>query len=180
MQILIITGSLRKESFNTKLAKLAIKYIKKHSKFTPKLITLNDYNLPIFNQDKEKSNYPVKADKLAKLIKKTDAIIFVSPEYNGGIPGGLKNLIDWISRHKEGNLWNYKKYCLMGATIGPIGTYGNFVALSQVLLKIKGWVFGEFCGVAFAEKAFGERGELKEDRDKKQLDKTLSKFLETL
>lgn len=179
MKILVISASLREESLNRKLARLVLKELKAH-RYQPKFIDLRDYELPLYNQDFEAQKFlPPKVKKLTKLIKEAQGIIIVSPEYNGGVPGGLKNMIDWISRQPH-TPWQNKIYCLCGVTVGPLGTYGNFVNLSQIFLKLKGFVYGNYCGISFGEKAFDSKNQLVQPYDQKQLKSTISGFLKLI
>ena len=90
----------------------------------PESATLETFELdeiPVFNQDDEQ-NPPAKVAALKRRIRETDAILFVSPEYNYSMPGVLKNAIDWASRPYGDSAWNGKPAAIMGASPGAIGT----------------------------------------------------------
>ncbi|HKO43760.1 MAG TPA: NAD(P)H-dependent oxidoreductase [Pyrinomonadaceae bacterium] len=117
VKILGIPGSLRKESFNRAALRAA-------TQLAPEGATIEVFELdgiPGFNQDDEQSP-PAKVVELKKRIRESDAILFVTPEYNYSIPGVLKNAIDWASRPYGDSAWSGKPVAIMGASIGALGT----------------------------------------------------------
>src|SRR6476620_6223102 len=99
VNVISITGSLRKGSFNAALARQLPKWQPAGMTITP----APDWrDLPVYNADDQNSTgFPATATKLADAIRAADGVLFVTPEYNYGIPGGLKNAIDWVSRMKD-------------------------------------------------------------------------------
>ena len=124
-KVAVIVGSLRKDSMNLKLGKALTKL--GQDKFEAKFLQIGD--LPLFNQDLE-ANFPEQATRLKNDITSADAILFVTPEYNRGVPGPLKNAIDWCSRPYGKNAFDGKAAAICGASPGAIGT-----ACSQSSLK---------------------------------------------
>jgi chromate reductase len=121
MRIAIIPGSLRAGSYNRKLAGIAEEILKKHDVETD-LIDLNDHPLPVYDGDVETADgIPDACWKLKAKIAATHAVIICSPEYNGGVPGMLKNTLDWTTRGGS-NPWSGKVVMLSGASDGPWGT----------------------------------------------------------
>ncbi len=99
LKVLVVCGSLRKGSFNAALARMA-------PKLAPPSLSFSDApsfaQMPIYNFDDQSSGgFPATVTAWAEAIRAADGILFVSPEYNWTIPGGLKNAIDWVSRMKE-------------------------------------------------------------------------------
>ncbi|MDF1930080.1 NAD(P)H-dependent oxidoreductase [Legionella pneumophila] len=94
--VAVIVGSLRKESFNRKLAFALDKL--QHPTFQLSHIKIDD--IPLYNQDFD-NNLPDSVIRLKKEITEADAVLFVTPEYNRSIPGVLKNIIDWGPGHTE-------------------------------------------------------------------------------
>lgn len=116
IKILGISGSLRKESFHTKLLKAAAAM-----PFPGAEITIAGIGeLPLFNQDWE-MNPPDAVKEFKNKIKESDAILFVTPEYNYSVPGVLKNAIDWASRPYGDNTWAGKPVALMSGSVGLQG-----------------------------------------------------------
>jgi chromate reductase, NAD(P)H dehydrogenase (quinone) len=112
-----IVGSLSTESINRALAKALIQLSPKHLKFVE--IPIRD--LPLYNRDFD-TDYPPAGRALKDAIAAVDAVLFVTPEYNRGIPGCLKNAIDWASRPYGTNSFARKPSGVIGASPGKIGT----------------------------------------------------------
>ena len=124
-KVAVFIGSLRKGSFNRKLAKAVEKLAPDDFEFTH--VRIDD--LPLYNQDFDE-NYPAEAARLKKDVESADAVLFVTPEYNRAIPGVLKNAIDIGSRPWGTNSFAGKPAGLLGISIGAIGT-----ALAQQHLR---------------------------------------------
>ena len=124
-KIIVIVGSLRRESINRKLATALTKLAKPGTEF--RFANIGD--LPLFNQDQE-SNPPESVTLLKHEIEGADGVLIVTPEYNRSIPGVLKNAIDWASRPYGKNSFNDKPAAVIGTSQGAIGT-----ALAQQHLR---------------------------------------------
>ena len=116
-QIGYVVGSLRKESFNRKLANALIKL--GPPDFTFKELRIGD--LPLYNQDDDKAQAP-EVQRLKTELRAVDAVIFVTAEYNRSIPGVLKNAIAHASRPYGQSAWAGKPAGLIGISPGAIGT----------------------------------------------------------
>jgi chromate reductase, NAD(P)H dehydrogenase (quinone) len=112
-----IIGSLAKASINRKLMTALMRLAPPEFKFTE--IPIGD--LPLYSYDYD-ANFPDVASRLKKAIADADAVLFVTPEYNRGIPGALKNAIDWASRPYGTNSFRRKPTAVIGASPGKIGT----------------------------------------------------------
>lgn len=123
--IAVVVGSLRKDSFNKKLAKALEKLAPSEFKFN--YVQIDD--LPLYNQDDDNNQAPA-VKRLKSEIKTADAVIFVTPEYNRSLPGVLKNAIDNASRPYGDSAWANKPAGVLGISIGAIGT-----ALAQQHLR---------------------------------------------
>lgn len=110
-------GSLAKDSINRKLSQALIKVAPDTLEFTE--IPIKD--LPLYSYDYD-ADYPPEGRALKEAIAASDAILYVSPEYNRSIPGALKNAIDWGSRPWGQNAFARKPSAIIGASIGGIGT----------------------------------------------------------
>jgi chromate reductase, NAD(P)H dehydrogenase (quinone) len=106
-------GSLSSKSINRILSKALIRLAPDDLAFTEIPIS----NLPIYSPDFD-DNYPPEASALKEAIKSSDAVLFVTPEYNRSIPGGLKNAIDWASRPWGQNSFDHIPAAVIGASIG--------------------------------------------------------------
>lgn len=128
-RILGISGSLRRESYNSAALRAAVG-------LAPEGATVETFALdgiPLFNQDEEK-NPPVQVVELKRRVREADALLFVTPEYNYSVPGVLKNAIDWASRPYGDNAWDGKPAAIMGASIGAIGTARAQYHLRQIFV----------------------------------------------
>jgi chromate reductase, NAD(P)H dehydrogenase (quinone) len=116
-KIAVIVGSLRKDSFNRKLAYAIVKLAPPD--FTFRQAQIGD--LPLYNQDDD-ANQAESVKQLKNEIREAQGLLFVTPEYNRSIPGVLKNAIDHASRPYGQNVWVGKPAGILGASIGVIGT----------------------------------------------------------
>jgi len=110
-------GSLSSSSINRVLSQALIHVAPDDLEFTE--IPIGD--LPLYSPDFD-SDYPPQAQALKEAIAASDAILFVTPEYNRSIPGALKNAIDWASRPWGQNSFDHMPAAVIGASIGQIGT----------------------------------------------------------
>lgn len=112
-----LIGSLAKESINRKLSQALIG-------LAPPGLQLHEIEigkLPLYSYDYD-ANYPPVATAFKKAIAESDAVLFVTPEYNRSIPGALKNAIDWASRPYGANAFARKPSAVIGTSPGAIGT----------------------------------------------------------
>jgi chromate reductase, NAD(P)H dehydrogenase (quinone) len=121
-------GSLSSTSINRELSKALIRLAPEDLEFTEIPIG----NLPLYSQDYDAS-FPPEATALKDAIHQSDAILFVTPEYNRSIPGALKNAIDWASRPWGQNAFDHIPAAVIGASIGQIGTAVGQQSLRAVL-----------------------------------------------
>ena len=121
-------GSLATASINRTLSKALIRLAPPDLEFTE--IPIKD--LPLYSYDYD-ADYPPEARALKDAIASVDAVLFVTPEYNRSIPGGLKNAIDWGSRPWGTNSFTHKPSAVIGASVGAIGTAVAQQSLRSVL-----------------------------------------------
>ncbi|MDR3530862.1 MAG: NAD(P)H-dependent oxidoreductase [Rhodopila sp.] len=124
-QIAVLVGSLRRDSFNRKLATAIVRLAP--SAFSFKQLRIDD--LPLYNQDDD-ANQAVAVKRLKSEVAASQGLLFVTAEYNRSIPGVLKNAIDHASRPYGQNAWAGKPAGLLGASVGAVGT-----ALAQQHLR---------------------------------------------
>ncbi|HWW63992.1 MAG TPA: NADPH-dependent FMN reductase [Sphingomonadaceae bacterium] len=123
-----LIGSLATESINRKLAHALIKLAPPELTFTE--ISFRD--LPLYSYDYD-ADFPPVARAYKDALKAVDALLFVTPEYNRSIPGGLKNAIDWASRPYGTNSFTHKPSAVIGTSPGAIGTAIAQQSLRSVL-----------------------------------------------
>ncbi|WP_397474693.1 NADPH-dependent FMN reductase [Pusillimonas sp.] len=124
-KIAVVVGSLRKESFNSRLAEGLMRLAPSNLTFTK--LRIDD--LPPYDQDDD-ANQAESVKRLKSEVAASDAVLFVTPEYNRSVPGVLKNAIDHASRPYGQSAWAGKPAGVIGASIGSIGT-----AMSQQHLR---------------------------------------------
>ena len=124
MNIAIIVGSLRKESYNRKIAEFMV------DRYGDMSLEILSIELPLFNEDIE-NDPPDSVVRFKEKIKKSDGVIFITPEYNHSIPGGLKNVLDWCSRADR--VLVRKPTFIIGASSGNVGTARGQSHLVQIL-----------------------------------------------
>jgi chromate reductase, NAD(P)H dehydrogenase (quinone) len=116
-KVAYFVGSLSSASINRKLSQALIKLAPHDLDFTEIPID----NLPLYSPDFD-SDYPPEAQALKDALAASDAVLFITPEYNRSIPGALKNAIDWASRPWGQNSFDHMPAAVIGASIGQIGT----------------------------------------------------------
>ena len=137
MKLLIIPGSIRKDSLNLRLSDVVLKQAAQlgHAATLLDPLTLD---IPILNQDaSDQQLFPLPVSAARKALLSHDAWIFITPEYNGSIPGGLKNLIDWLSRPEKDqpvkNIFQMKPVAIMSASVSIYGGLRALLHLRQIL-----------------------------------------------
>ncbi len=184
-RVLVFSGSLRSGSYSTRLAARAVKeFLEAGTEVS--WISLNDYALPLYDADLEaKSGVPDNALKLKRLMTGHEGIFIATPEYNASMPPLLKNAIDWISRVRERNepslaAFRDRVFALGAASERPSGGVYALLALRQTLTVGCGaLVIPEQIALARAAEAFDQMDNLRDERDRAQLQRVVLRLLET-
>ena len=138
--ILIVSGSLRAGSFNTALANAAAELAPEGVETT--VVTL--HGIPLYDGDIESSEgIPHAVLRLKEKILAHDGLLLATPEYNNGVPGVLKNAIDWVSRADMKAVFNGRPVGLMGASMGAFGTVLGQAAWLPTLKFLGTVIYGE-------------------------------------
>jgi chromate reductase, NAD(P)H dehydrogenase (quinone) len=173
-----ISGSLRKQSFNSGLLRAAVEAAPDQCSLTIGTIK----GIPLYNADVEESEgIPSTVESLKSLIADADGLLMVTPENNNSMPGVFKNAIDWLTRPPEdrSRIFGNIPVGLMGATPGSFGTAFSQYAWLPVLRVLGTQVWsGRLLWVSGAMKKFDKEGNLTDDGVKKQLTKYMSGFAE--
>lgn len=175
VKILGISGSLRKDSANTRLLELAADCL-------PDSATLDIHSigwLPLYNQDDDGDEKPVPVVELKTAVSEADALLIVTPEYNYGVPGVLKNALDWASRPAYKSPLAHKPAGIMSASASPIGGIRAQGQLKQILLGTLTPVYPapEFC-LPSALDAFDTEGRLRDSGSQKRLERYVEGFVD--
>jgi chromate reductase len=183
-KILTFAGSLRSESFNKKLAKLAAEAARRAGGLVT-LIDLRDLPLPLFDQDLEaRDGLPANAIRLKELFTSHDALLIASPEYNSSITAVMKNTIDWVSRPAtptESALSGFtgKTAAIMSASPGGLGGLRGLVHLRSILGNIQVLVLPEQIAIVKAHEVFHPDGSLKDALQQAKIDAIVQKLVAT-
>lgn len=128
--VAVFIGSLRKDSFNRKLAQALAAVAPASLKF--RIIEIGD--LPLYNQDLEGDAAPAAWTAFRQQVKAADAVLFVTAEYNRSVPAALKNALDVGSRPYGHSVWSGKPGAVISSSIGAIGGFGANHHLRQSLV----------------------------------------------
>ena len=185
--ILAFAGSVRKDSFNKKLVRIAADGAREAGiKVT--VIDLKDYPLPLFDQDLETAEgLPENAQKLKKLFIDHQGLLIASPEYNSSITPVLKNALDWISRPAPNEVplaaFQGKVASLISASPGALGGLRGLVHVRAILGNLGVIVLPDQIAVPKAHDAFADDGALKDAKQQagvRQLGKKLAETVSKL
>ena len=152
MEVLGIVGSLRPESYNRRLMEAAAGLLPDGAELTT-WDGLRDVP-PFDEQDREAGAAPAPVEDLRARIAAADAVLFATPEYNGSIPGTLKNALDWVSVPFEHNVLRNKPVAVIGTSTGMFGAVWAQADLRKVLGLIGARVLDRDTPVPLAEVAF--------------------------
>ncbi|TFZ05686.1 NAD(P)H-dependent oxidoreductase [Ramlibacter henchirensis] len=178
--ILGLSGSLRSGSYNTALLRAAAGLMPAGS--TLEIATL--HGIPLYDGDAEaRDGIPAAVQRLKERIVDCDALLLATPEYNNGVPGVLKNGIDWLSRPNTdiARVFGNRSVAVIGASPGGFGTVLAQNAWLPVLrtLGTRPW-FGGRLQVSRAGQVFNESGEMVDEKMKAQLQQFLQGFVASL
>ncbi len=168
-RLLAFAGSARSASLNKRLVPhLAAGAVAAGAQVTQ--IDLRDFELPLYDGDLEQRGLPENVLKLKQLFKEHHGLLLACPEYNGSITPLLKNTIDWVSRPAPGEkpleCYEGKVAGLAAASPGALGGLRGLVHVRMILGGIKLLVVPEQAAVGQANKAFDERGELVDEKQR--------------
>jgi chromate reductase len=170
--VAVVVGSLRKDSFTRKVA-LALAELAPE---TLKLEIVDWGAVQVFNQDAEKDP-PAANAAFKERIRRADAVLFATPEYNRSIPGGLKNVIDVASRPYGDSAWAGKPAAVVSVSPGAIGAFGANHHLRQSLVFLDMPTLQQpEAYVGHAAELFDEAGRLKNDATRQFLSKFMQAF----
>lgn len=173
LKIAVFVGSLRKDSFNRRLARAV-------EKLAPAGLTFDHIridDLPLYSQDVDVA-YPAVASHLKKAVESADGLLFVTPEYNRSIPGVLKNAIDIASRPWGTNSFAGKPGAVIGTSIGATGTalaqqhLRNVLAYLDVPLLAQPEVF-----IHFKDELIADDGSIRSDGTRKFLQGFVDRYV---
>ena len=172
-RIAILVGSLREDSLNRKMARSICAM--QHERLDCHIVQIGD--LPLYNQEYD-GNSPPEYERFRDEIRKADGVLFVSPEYNRGVPGVLKNAIDIGSRPYGKSVWDRKPAAIVTVSPGSIGGFGanHQIRQAAVFLNMPVMQHPEAYLGNVSDEQFDERGLLKEGKIREFVEKIASAF----
>jgi chromate reductase, NAD(P)H dehydrogenase (quinone) len=176
IRCLVFSASLRAGSFNTVLAKVAAGAIAKHGGIVD-LAALSVFDSPSYSQDAQAQGFPPGATELRRRLEASDAFVIASPEYNGSMPGPLKNVIDWVSRFRP-QPFNGKHALLLSASPSMGGGNRGLLSLRVPLEHLGARVYPDMFSLAQAHQAFDGQGQLANPQLAERLDQTIAGFMD--
>jgi len=185
VKLIFLSGSIRNESYNKKLAKLACDIAGGIDGVGASFVDLKDYEMPLYNGDLEASSgLPDNAKKLKDIFAKCDGFFIASPEYNSSLSPLLKNSLDWISRPHEENekpllAYDGKVAAISAASPGGFGGMRALVPLRMMLENISTIVIPKQLAIPFANQEFDDNGALKNERFGSALKAMVEQFADT-
>jgi chromate reductase, NAD(P)H dehydrogenase (quinone) len=173
VNVCVLVGSLRKASFNRKLAKALISL----APSSMKLDIVEIGQLPLYNEDLETDPPPTQWTAFRQLIKAADAVLFVTPEYNRSVPAALKNALDVGSRPYGRSVWDRKPGAIVSGSPGAIRAFGanHHLRQSLVFLNVPAMQQPEVY-VSHVDKLFDEVGNLVNEGTGKFLQQFMQTF----
>jgi chromate reductase len=174
MRVLGLSGSLRRESHNTRLLLAAAGLLPAGSELE---VFDGLAAIPPFSEDDEHVP-PPSVVALKDAIAEADAVLFVTPEYNGSIPGQLKNALDWVSRPRASTPLAGKPVAVIGASIGLFGAVWAQAELRKVLSTIGARVLERDLPIGQAHEALDADGLPREDEARKAVQQVLAGLIE--
>ena len=175
MRILGISGSVRRDSFNTRLLDAAAELLPDDAELE---IWRGLKSVPPFDEDEEAGTAPPAVAELRDLLAGADAVLFATPEYNGSVPGQLKNALDWASRpHATSPLRNVP-VAVVGASTGGFGAVWAQADLRGILARIGARVLENELAVGNAASRFDESGHLVEAAVREQLEEIVETLVD--
>ncbi|WP_417688607.1 NADPH-dependent FMN reductase [Roseibium sp.] len=175
-RVLVLSGSTRSGSFNTKLAALVGKRLAL-SEVEVTRISLADYPLPLYDGDLETAKgVPQNAQVLKSLFLQQEGVFIACPEYNAGITPVLKNAIDWMSRASSPGeppkaAFKNRVFALGSAATGALGGMRGLIGMRTIMeVGLGAHVLPQMVSVTNARTGFDMKGDLTDERAAQQLD----------
>jgi NAD(P)H-dependent FMN reductase len=176
MKLLMFAASLREESVNKKLIKVAAKIAQDQGALVD-LVDYSKFTAENYNADVQNSTgFPAEITHFVESLQKNDGLVISSPEYNFSTPGTLKNLIDWVSR-LDPMPWKGYPILLMSASPSLVGGNRGLWSTRIPLETCGGFLFPDMFSLASAHTAFNENGQLKDQTLFDRLSQNIAGFI---
>src|SRR5438128_4013616 len=174
MRVLAISGSLRRDSHNTRLLRVAAELLPPSAEVE---LFEGLKQVPPYDEDDDGDLAPHGARRLREAIAAADALLIATPEYNSSIPGQLKNALDWASRPVATNVLRNKPVAVIGASTGAFGAVWSQAELRKVLAATGARVADVEVAVGHAQERFDGEGRLTDAELRGQLHEVVNTLL---
>jgi chromate reductase, NAD(P)H dehydrogenase (quinone) len=177
VRYLVFAASLRAESLNTRLARLAAATIEAKGGEVD-LASMRDFDAPSYNADLQNDEgFPAGAELFRRSLDASDAFIVASPEYNSSMPGALKNAIDWVSRYQP-QPFNERHGLLLSASPSMVGGNRGLWALRIPFEHLGARMYPDMFSLAQAHKALTSEGRIADERLQERFDTNIANFMD--
>jgi len=177
LRFLVFSASLRAASFNTVLARLAAAHIESRGGRVD-LAAMQDFDSPSYDADVQaERGFPRQADEFRERLEQADAFVISSPEYNGSIPGVLKNAIDWVSRYQP-QPFNERHGLLLSASPSMVGGNRGLWALRVPLEHLGARIYPDMFSLAQAHHALDGGGRIADSSLRDRFETNIVNFME--
>src|SRR4051812_15749355 len=176
-RFLVLSASRRQQSMNAQLATLAARVIEEHGGVAD-LASIRDFEVPWFDADVEVAEgLPTGADAFLVRLEANDAFVVAAPEYNSSMPGELKNLIDWVSRHRP-QPFNERYGLLLSASPSMIGGNRGLWGLRIPFEHLGARIYPDMFSLAQSHLGLGSTGELADPDLRQRFDTNIANFMD--
>jgi chromate reductase len=177
VRYLVFSASLRAESLNTQLARLAAATIETNGGDVD-LASMRDFDAPSYNADVQRDHgFPAGAEMLQRRLEACDAFVVASPEYNSSMPGVLKNAIDWVSRYHP-QPFNERHGLLLSASPSMVGGNRGLWALRVPFEHLGARVYPDMFSLAQAHHALTSEGRIANEELQQRFETNIANFMD--
>jgi chromate reductase, NAD(P)H dehydrogenase (quinone) len=176
IRILVLAASLRAGSLNARLAALAAESVERNGG-DAELTSMQEFDVPLYDGDLETTEgIPPGADRFCERLELADGFVIASPEYNASMPGVLKNLIDWTSRHRP-QPFNERHALLLSASPSMMGGNRGLWALRVPLEHLGARVYPDMFSLPQAHRVIGPDGRITEPEVQARFESNIINFM---
>ncbi len=176
---LVFSASLRSGSLNTRLAELAAVTIEGSGGEVDRA-TMRDFDAPSYDADiQESQGFPPGAEELRRRLEHCDAFVIAAPEYNGSMPGALKNTIDWVSRFSP-QPFNELNGLLLSASPSMVGGNRGLWALRVPFEHLGAGVYPDMFSLAQAHNALDSEGRIADEQLQERFETNITNFMDSV
>ena len=177
LSVLVLGASLRRESLNDRLAAMTAECVTRRGCRVDRA-EMAEFDCPSYDGDVEAdAGVPERAQEFCRRLQAADAFMIASPEYNASVPGGLKNVIDWVSRYQP-QPFNERHCLLLSASPSMVGGNRGLWALRVPLEHLGARVYPDMFSLAQAHNAFDDNGGIANDELRGRLESTILNFMD--